>query len=167
MATWSTNGRVRRTVGAAWHDQLVTTVLQYLVIAAVIGLVVFGIAVFVFGRGEQLAPLSPRVSPTELPDTELTGQDVRKVRFAIALRGYRMSDVDWALERMAGELDRLRGQVGQLSGSAMDPDSGSDTETERPGPGEVLTGVSGTPGGRGTNSAAEFGSPDSSTGEKT
>ena len=50
-----------------------TTVLQYLVIAAVIGLVVFGIAVLVFGRGEQLAPLSPRISPTELPDRDITG----------------------------------------------------------------------------------------------
>ena len=44
--------------------------------------------------------------------------DVRKVRFAMALRGYRMSDVDWALERMADELDRLRTQVIALSGPA-------------------------------------------------
>ena len=95
-----------------------TTVLQYLVIAAVIGLVVFGLAVFVFGRGEQLAPLSPRTSPTELPDHDLSAQDVRKVRFAMALRGYRMSDVDWALEKMADELERLRAEVDTLSGSA-------------------------------------------------
>jgi DivIVA domain-containing protein len=93
----------------------VTTVLQYLVIAAVIGLVVFGIAVFVFGRGEQMAALSPRTSPTELPDHDLTADDVRKVRFAMALRGYRMSDVDWALEKMADELDRLRAEVAELS----------------------------------------------------
>jgi DivIVA domain-containing protein len=144
----------------------VTTVLQYLVIAAVIGLVVFGIAVFVFGRGEQLAPLSPRVSPTELPDTELTAQDVRKVRFAIALRGYRMSDVDWALERMAGELDRLRAQVAHLSGTALDLNSGSEIANQQPGSGEVLTGVSGTPGKRGLNPAVDFSSPDS-TGEKS
>ena len=103
-------------VGGPWHDQTVTTVLQYLVIAAVIGLVVFGIAVFVFGRGEQLAPLSPRTSPTELPDAGMTGADVRKVRFAMAVRGYRMSDVDWALERMADELDRLRADVSRPPG---------------------------------------------------
>lgn len=94
-----------------------TTVLQYLVIAAVIGLVVFGIAVFVFGRGEQMAALSPRISPTELPEEEMTAEDVRKVRFAMALRGYRMSDVDWALEKMADELYRLRAQVSELSES--------------------------------------------------
>ncbi len=88
-----------------------TTVLQYLVIAAVIGGVVFALAVFVFGRGEQLAALPARTSPTELPDTGMTGQDVRTVRFAMALRGYRMSDVDWALERMATELDVLRARL--------------------------------------------------------
>ncbi len=88
-----------------------TTVLQYLVIAAVIGGVVFALAVFVFGRGEQLAALPARTSPTELPDTGITGQDVRTVRFAMALRGYRMSDVDWALERMATELDVLRARL--------------------------------------------------------
>jgi len=98
----------------------VTTVLQYLVIAAVIGGVIFAIAVFVFGRGEQLAPLPPRTSPTELPDGGLTGQDVRSVRFAMALRGYRMSDVDWALERLATEIDGLRAQLAER---AADPDA--------------------------------------------
>ena len=98
----------RGAVGPSWHDRPVTTVLQYLVIAAVIGLVVFGLAVVVFGRGEQLAPLSPRSSPTELPDGGIAAADVRKMRFAMSLRGYRMSDVDWALERMADEIDRLR-----------------------------------------------------------
>jgi DivIVA domain-containing protein len=140
----------------------VTTVLQYLVIAAVIGLVVFGIAVFVFGRGEQLAPLSPRVSPTELPDTEMTADDVRKVRFAMALRGYRMSDVDWALERMAGELDRLRTQVAELSGAANGPGGESESH-QQPGPGEVLTGVSGIPSGHSSTVPADLRSPDRSS----
>jgi DivIVA domain-containing protein len=62
-----------------------------------------------------MAALSPRTSPTELPDRDLTADDVRKVRFAMALRGYRMSDVDWALEKMADELDRLRAEVAELS----------------------------------------------------
>lgn len=96
-----------------------TTVLQYLVIAAVIGLVVFALAVVVFGRGEQLAPLSPRSSPTELPDRGIAADDVRKMRFAMSLRGYRMSDVDWAMERMAGEIGRLRAVITGLGG---DPD---------------------------------------------
>ncbi len=90
-----------------------TTVLQYLVIAAVIGGIVFALAVFLFGRGEQMAALAPRTSPTELPDKGVTGQDVRSVRFGMALRGYRMSDVDWTLERLATELDALRAQLAE------------------------------------------------------
>ena len=100
-----------------------TTVLQYLVIAAVIGLVAFALAVFVFGRGEQLAPLSPRTSPTELPERGMTGADVGTVKFAMALRGYRMSDVDWALERMGGEIDRLRAEIATLSGGDGAPET--------------------------------------------
>lgn len=87
---------------------LVTTVLFYLVVAAVIGLVVFFAAVFVFGRGEQMAALDPRTSPAELPEEGITSDDVRKIRFALALRGYRMSDVDWTLERLGEQIDQLR-----------------------------------------------------------
>jgi DivIVA domain-containing protein len=86
----------------------VTTVLFYLVIAAVIGLVVFFVAVLVFGRGEQMAPLDPRTSPAELPDHDIDSEDVRKIRFALALRGYRMSDVDWTLERLGEQISSLR-----------------------------------------------------------
>ena len=117
-----------------------TTVLQYLVVAAVIGLAVFALTVFVFGRGEQLAPLSPRTSPTELPQRGMTGADVGTVKFAMALRGYRMSDVDWALERMGGEIDRLRAEIATLTGSGgcaqTDAETDADTEgiadTEQP-----------------------------------
>lgn len=97
-----------------------TTVLQYLVIAAAIGGIIFVVAVFVFGRGEQMAPLPARTSPTELPDDGITGQHVRGVRFAMALRGYRMSDVDWALERMATELDELRAQLAERTEPAAE-----------------------------------------------
>lgn len=100
------------------------TVLEYLVIAAVIGLVVFLIAVFVFGRGEQMAPLSPRTSPSELPEDAVGGDDVRRVRFGLALRGYRMSDVDWTLERLADELDRLHRRVSELTGEPVPPGVG-------------------------------------------
>ena len=130
-----------------------TTVLQYLVIAAVIGLVVFGLAVVVFGRGEQMAPLSPRSSPTELPDRGMSGQDVRTLRFAMALRGYRMSDVDWALERMAGEIDRLRTAVTGLGGDpdpVPDPASADDPElaSVAPSAAESDTGTDPTDGTR-------------------
>ena len=40
----------------------------------------------------------------------LTGDDLRKVRFTTALRGYRMSEVDALLERLAAELDHARSE---------------------------------------------------------
>ena len=95
---------------------VVTTVLFYLVVAALIGLVVFFLAVFVFGRGEQMAALDPRTSPAELPEDDITSADVRAIRFALALRGYRMSDVDWTLERLGEQLDQLRRENAVLRG---------------------------------------------------
>lgn len=85
-------------------------------IAAVIAAVMFGIAVFVFGRGEQMAPLPARTSPSELPAENVRGDHVRQVRFGLALRGYRMSDVDWTLERLADEIDGLRTRLAQAEG---------------------------------------------------
>src|SRR6476646_1045633 len=81
----------------------------------------------------------------------MTADDVRKVRFAMALRGYRMGDVDWALERMADEVDRLRGRVAALSGElppgdgqpALTDDEGhqlADTRVDT-GTGSVLSGA--------------------------
>jgi DivIVA domain-containing protein len=101
-------GHSRATIG---H---VSTVLTYLVIAAVVAAVVFLVASLVFGRGEELAALPPDATPTSLPDGPIAGDDVRAIRFSQVLRGYRMSEVDWALHRAANELDALRARVAEL-----------------------------------------------------
>ena len=111
---------------------VVTTVLFYLVIAAVIGLVVFFLAVLVFGRGEQMAPLDPRTSPAELPDHDIDSEDVRKIRFALALRGYRMSDVDWTLERLGEQIDSLRLENGHLREQLSLPEQADPAAEQRP-----------------------------------
>lgn len=91
-----------------------TTVLIYLVVMAVVAAVVFLGASLVFGRGEELAPLPPGGTPTTLPAQGLDGADLRGVRFAQVVRGYRMTEVDWVLERAAAELDALRARVAEL-----------------------------------------------------
>lgn len=91
----------------------VVTVIEYLVIAALIAAALFVIATVVFGRQEQIAPLPARVSPSELPADEMRGDHVRQIRFGLALRGYRMSDVDWTLDRLALEIDRLNEELGE------------------------------------------------------
>ena len=120
----SAGGRPANTRGCTHrHGTIVVviTVLEYLVIAAAIAAVVFVVAVFVFGRGERMAPLPAQTSPAELPDRGITAQDVHGVKFAMALRGYRMSDVDWTLERLALRIDELTKQVVALQ-AETDPD---------------------------------------------
>ncbi|MGH3869908.1 MAG: DivIVA domain-containing protein [Pseudonocardiaceae bacterium] len=90
------------------------TALVYLVVAVVVAAVVFLVAALVFGRGEELAALPLDATPTWLPDGPIIGDDMRAVRFAQVLRGYRMSEVDWTLHRAAAELDALRARVAEL-----------------------------------------------------
>jgi DivIVA domain-containing protein len=92
----------------------VTTVLIYLLVMILVAGVVFLIAAVVFGRGEELAPLPPGASPTKLPSEGVTAEDIRELRFQQVLRGYKMSEVDWVLERVGRELDGLRTRVAEL-----------------------------------------------------
>lgn len=63
-----------------------------------------GVAVVAAGRGAPLAPAyddrPDAVVPAEGP---LSGDDLRRVRFSLAFRGYRMSEVDALLDRLARE----------------------------------------------------------------
>ncbi|QQQ77220.1 DivIVA domain-containing protein [Saccharothrix sp. 6-C] len=91
-----------------------TSALIYIVVMALVAAVVFLLAALVFGRGEELAPLPPGASPTRLPSDDVTPDDVRDLKFQQVLRGYKMTEVDWALDRLAGEVERLRDRVAEL-----------------------------------------------------
>jgi DivIVA domain-containing protein len=92
----------------------VTTALFYLVVMVFVAAVVFLLASVLFGRGEELPPLPPGASPTRLPADDVTSDDLRNVRFQLVLRGYKMSEVDWVLNRLGTELDDLRAHVADL-----------------------------------------------------
>lgn len=109
----------------------VTTALIYLVVMLLVAAVVFLIASYVFGRGEELAPLPPGASPTRLPAADVTSDDVRGLRFQQALRGYKMSEVDWVLDRLGAELDLLRARVAELEDQPAGPAS-SDAAEDAP-----------------------------------
>lgn len=96
------------------HDRGVTTALIYLVVMLLVAAVVFLLAAAVFGRGEELAPLPPGSSPTRLPARDITGEDVRNVRYQLVVRGYKMSEVDWVMRRLGTEIDELRARVAEL-----------------------------------------------------
>ncbi|MET9228313.1 DivIVA domain-containing protein [Lentzea sp. NPDC003310] len=91
-----------------------TNALIYLIVMIAVAAVVFLLAALVFGRGEELAPLPPGASPTRLPSDDITEDDVRDLKFQQVFRGYKMSEVDWALQRLATEVETLRARVAEL-----------------------------------------------------
>jgi DivIVA domain-containing protein len=93
----------------------VGTALVYLIVVTVVAAVFFGVAAVVFGRGEELAPLAPDATPTRLPSHGIRGEDIRDLRFPQAVRGYRMTEVDWVLDRLAEELDRVAAERDELA----------------------------------------------------
>jgi DivIVA domain-containing protein len=85
--------------------------LVYVIVVGLVAAAVYLLVAFVFGRGEELAPMPAGATPTRLPARDLTGGDVRDLRFQQTLRGYKCSEVDWALERLAAEVDALRARL--------------------------------------------------------
>jgi DivIVA domain-containing protein len=97
----------------------VALVLLYLVVLVLVAIVLFGAASLLFGRGEQLPPLPRGTTATVLPAYGVTGSDVDAVKFTQALRGYKTSEVDWVLDRLARELEALRGELAAAHASSV------------------------------------------------
>jgi DivIVA domain-containing protein len=93
----------------------VGTALLYLLVVTVVAAAFFGVAALVFGRGEELAPLAPDATPTRLPSHGIRAEDIRELRFPQAVRGYRMTEVDWVLDRLAEEIERLTQERDELA----------------------------------------------------
>ena len=76
------------------------------VVAVLIVLALGGVAVGAAGTGAPLARAYDDRPDAVVPvDRPLTGADLRAVRFTTAVRGYRASEVDALLERLAAQLD--------------------------------------------------------------
>jgi DivIVA domain-containing protein len=77
--------------------------LLAVVVVAVMGIV----AVVAAGWGGSMVEVFDDRPDVRVPaDGPLSGADLRQVRFTTALRGYRMSEVDALLDRLADELDQ-------------------------------------------------------------
>ena len=89
--------------------------------AILIVLAMGGVAVVASGRGGSMAPAYDDRPDLGLPaDRPLAARDLRAVRFPLAVRGYRMSDVDELLARLATELED--GERGEGEGASGDRD---------------------------------------------
>jgi DivIVA domain-containing protein len=74
-------------------------VVEVIVIAAL--LVVVGVVAV--GRGGVMSEATADRQPLSLPEGRLSSTDIVDVRFSLAFRGYRMSEVDAVLARLAAE----------------------------------------------------------------
>jgi DivIVA domain-containing protein len=74
--------------------------------AVLIVLAMGGVAVVASGRGASLGPSYDDRGDVRLPvDRPVSGDDLRALRFNTALRGYRASEVDALIDRLAAQLD--------------------------------------------------------------
>lgn len=91
-------------------------------------LVIGGLVVFAVARGAQVQPTYDDRPEVRLPaDRPLRSDDLGRVRFTTAFRGYRMSEVDAVLSRLQAELAEREG-----GHAAPPPDSSDVTAPLRP-----------------------------------
>jgi DivIVA domain-containing protein len=75
--------------------------------AILIVLALGGVALVAAGRGAPLSEVYDDRPDASVPATgPLSGDDLRRVRFSLAFRGYRQSEVDALLDRLASERER-------------------------------------------------------------
>lgn len=86
----------------------------------VLGVLVIGFLAMIMTRGDQhlAAPLAeplPSLPPVVLPEEqEIAAQDIKDIRFAVGLRGYRTDQVDQVLDRLTAAVDDRDQQIAAL-----------------------------------------------------
>ena len=79
-------------------------------LAVLVVLVIGAVAVVAAGHGGSLGPAYDDRADVRLPaDRWVTGDDLRALRFNTAVRGYRASEVDALIDRLAAQLDEQGG----------------------------------------------------------
>ncbi len=73
--------------------------------AVLVVLAMAGVAVVASGRTGALPQEYDDRPDVRVPSGPLTGSDLRRVRFSLGLRGYRMSEVDTLLATLADQLE--------------------------------------------------------------
>jgi DivIVA domain-containing protein len=103
-----------------------------LLLATVLVVVVIVGVTFAISQPEASMPDVERdAPPMGLPDDRpMTPDDVDRVRFSVALRGYRMSDVDEVLDRLRQEIATRDARIRQLEESV--PSDAADGDADIP-----------------------------------
>lgn len=75
--------------------------------AVLVVLALGGVALVAAGRGAPLAEVYDDRPDSSVPaEGPLSADDLRRVRFSLGFRGYRMSEVDALLDRLASEREQ-------------------------------------------------------------
>lgn len=87
----------------------------YFMLIALVAVVV-AVSLVVLGSGSALPDAEPDRLPVDLPgERPVAPADVAALRLPVALRGYRMADVDDVLDRLGAELAERDARVAELS----------------------------------------------------
>jgi DivIVA domain-containing protein len=90
--------------------------------AILIVLAMGGVAMLAAGKGAPLAEVyDDRPDATVPASGPLGAEDLRRVRFSVAFRGYRMSEVDSLLDRLASERESARERPSTPEGHGGEP----------------------------------------------
>ncbi|WP_240617405.1 DivIVA domain-containing protein [Nocardioides speluncae] len=84
--------------------------------AILIVLAMGGVAMVAAGRGTPMSDVYDDRPDALITADRITGKDLRRIRFSLGVRGYRMSEVDTLLARLATQLDREHAQDGDVHG---------------------------------------------------
>lgn len=95
--------------------------------AILIVLALGGVALLAAGRGAPMVEVYDDRPDSSVPATgTLTADDLRRVRFSLAFRGYRMSEVDALLDRLAREREEPVLDAGVEPEAEPEPSRGDD-----------------------------------------
>jgi len=96
--------------------------------AILVVLALGAVAVVAAGRGTPMEPAYDDAPDSLVPaEGPITAQDLRRVRFPLAFRGYRMAEVDALLDRLAEEREQEESRA-RRTASAGDGDVDSDAD---------------------------------------
>ena len=117
--------------------------LVKLVFVVLLLVLVVGVGLVASGRGTALGDVEPDRPPVGLPPGPLTPGDVQAVRFPLALRGYRMHEVDEVLDRLGQEIVARDARIAELeyarAGLSPPGPAASPFGSSGPGPAETFS----------------------------
>lgn len=103
---------------------------------AVVVVAALGVAAIVAAGGLGSMPAEPMrdVFRQDLPtDRNLTAEDLRRLRFGVAVRGYAMNQVDDVLDRLSGEVAQRDRRIADLEARLAEHGIVEEPVSEEPG----------------------------------